>query len=106
MSHSFLRAVSLAAFSGLALGAASTFASESTSTKKLGGYTCKEIMRLSGEDRDIAVTLAHGYVMGKQGTTMFDTDAMAKTTDIFIDYCLDHPTEKALGAFGRSGKSS
>jgi hypothetical protein len=44
--------------------------------------------------------------MGKQGTTMFDTEAMAKTTDIFIDYCLDHPTEKALVAFERSGTSS
>lgn len=44
--------------------------------------------------------------MGKQGTTLFDTEAMAKTTDIFIDYCLDHPTEKALAAFERSGKSS
>ena len=39
----------LAVFAGLALGAASVFASESTSTKDLGGYTCKEIMRLSGE---------------------------------------------------------
>jgi len=50
--------------------------------------------------------MAHGYVMGKKNTTVFDTDAMAKTTDLFIGYCLDHPTEKALGAFERSGKSS
>jgi hypothetical protein len=56
--------------------------------------------------RDIAVAMAHGYVMGKKNTTVFDTDAMAKTTDLFIGYCLDHPTEKALGAFERSGKSS
>ena len=60
-----------------------------------------------GSQREFCwLALAHGYVIGKQGTTLFDTEAMAKTTDIFIDYCLDHPTEKALAAFERSGKSS
>ena len=104
MSYSFLRAVSLAAFAGLGL-IAGAFASEPASTKDLGDYSCKEIMRLSGEDRDIAVALAHGYVMGKQGTTLFDTEAMARTTELFIDHCLDHPTEKAMAAFERSGKT-
>jgi len=59
MSYPFRRAVSLAAFAGLAF-AAGAFASEPTTTKDLGDYSCKEIMRLSGEDRDIAVALAHG----------------------------------------------
>lgn len=105
MSYSFLHAVRSATFAGLALASAGAFAADPASSKDLGTYSCKEIMRLSGEDRDIAVALAHGYVMGKQNTTQFDTEAMARTTDIFIDYCLDNPTERALQAFERSGKS-
>jgi hypothetical protein len=106
MSHSFLRAVSFVALAGLSLATASASSSEPVAPKDLGGYTCKEIMRLSGEDRDIAVALAHGYVMGKKNTTLFETDAMARTTDNFINDCLDHPTENALAVFERSSKST
>ena len=104
MSCSFLRVVTLTMLSGLVLAAAAS-ASEPATKKDLGEFSCKQIMRLSGEDRDIAVALAHGYVMGKQDTTLFDTGAMARTTDISVDYCLDHPNEKALEAFVRSGKT-
>ena len=106
MSYSFLRAVSLATSAGLALTVCGALASESASNKDLRSYSCKEIMRFSDADRNIAVALTHGYMMGKKDTTMFDTEAMAKTTDIFIDYCLDNPTEKALQAFERAGESS
>jgi hypothetical protein len=56
-------------------------------------------MRLSGNDRDIAIAFAHGYVLGKKGTTQYDVDALAQITDRFIDYCLDHPADKALQSF-------
>jgi hypothetical protein len=61
--------------------------------------TCKEVMRLSGNDRDIAIAFAHGYVLGKKGTTQYEVDTLAQVTDQFIDYCLDHPADKALPSF-------
>ena len=64
-----------------------------------GTQSCKEIMRLSGGDRDIALAFAHGYMLGKKGTTRYNVDALAKITDQFIDYCLDHPAENALQSF-------
>jgi len=86
--------------------AAGVTASEPANPKDLGSYACRDIMRLSGEDREIALALAHGYMLGKQNTTRFDTDTMARTTDAFIDYCLDHPAENALTSFEHASGSS
>jgi hypothetical protein len=61
--------------------------------------TCKDIMRLSGQDRDVALALAHGYVLGKKGTTKYEIDVLAGITDRFIDYCLDNPKANALESF-------
>lgn len=61
--------------------------------------TCKDVMRQSGTERDLALAFAHGYVLGKKGTTRYDVDALAQVTDRFIDYCLDHPAENALQSF-------
>ena len=83
----------------LALTAA-TGATETADTKRdFGTLSCKDVMRLSGSDRDISLAFAHGFMLGKKGTTEYDVDALAQVTDQFIDYCLDHPAENALKAF-------
>ncbi|MEE4174019.1 MAG: HdeA/HdeB family chaperone [Xanthomonadales bacterium] len=61
--------------------------------------SCKDVMRLSGADRDIALAFAHGYRLGKKGTTRYEIETLAQITDRFIDYCLDHPSENALQSF-------
>ena len=79
---------------------ANTFAAEpSNATDDLRDSSCKEIMRLSSDEREIAIALAHGYVLGKKGTTQYQVEVLANITDQFIDYCLDHPTENALASF-------
>ncbi|MCG6967864.1 MAG: HdeA family protein [Chromatiaceae bacterium] len=89
-----------AALAVFALNATDTAAAEPTGTKQdLGTFSCKEVMRLSGEDRGIALALAHGYVLGKKGTTQYEIEALAQITDQFIDHCLDHPTDNALQSF-------
>ena len=65
---------------------------------------CKDVMRLSGSDRDIALAFAHGYVLGRKGTTQYDVDALAQVTDRFIDHCLDHPADNALQSFEKFAK--
>lgn len=54
---------------------------------------------LSGTDRDIALALMHGYMLGKKNKTQYVIEELGETTDNFLDYCLDHPTENALQAF-------
>lgn len=72
--------------------------------KDLKGFSCKEVMRLSGPDRDIALALAHGYVLGKKGATKYDVDMLAGITEKFIDYCLDNPKANALESFEKVAK--
>lgn len=74
-------------------------AADSLGADDLTVHTCKDVMRLSGEDREIALALVHGYVLGKKGTTKYDVETLAQITDRFIDHCLDNPKDNALAAF-------
>ncbi len=100
LQHSLRVLVTLIA---LSLLVPATFAAEST-TNDLNSYLCKDLMRLSGEDREIALALVHGYRLGKLGTTQFETEALAEITDRFLEYCLDHPGENALASFEKVAK--
>lgn len=82
---------------------ASAAAAESDA-KDLTDYTCKDVMRFSGEHRESAIALLHGYFLGKQGRTTFQTDILAGRTDQFIEYCLDNPTAKALASMDKVSK--
>ena len=68
-------------------------------TRDLKNFTCKEMMLLSGQDRDLALALAHGYVLGKKGTTQYSIEALGQITDKFLDHCLDNPKDNALASF-------
>jgi hypothetical protein len=74
-------------------------AADKPETRDLKDFSCKDVMVLSGVDRDISIAFVHGYVLGKNNTTQYAIDKLAKITDAFLDYCLDHPTEKALASF-------
>lgn len=87
------------------LAVASTLATAAeTANEDLNDYSCKDIMRLSGEDRRGAIAVFHGYFLGKQGKTTFNTETLMNRTDQFIDYCLDNPTVKALESMARVSK--
>jgi len=92
----FLVGVTLAT---LCSGSVIALAEETPKTQDLNDFTCKDIMILSGEDRDIAIALAHGFRLGEKKTTVYSTKALAEATDKFIDYCLDNPQKNALQAF-------
>lgn len=99
MIRSNLGAVCAATLVACSLAGTEVLAAEGQSQRDLTAYACKDVMRLSGEDREIALALVHGYVLGKKGTTRYEIEALAQITDRFVDYCLDHPTENALKSF-------
>ena len=43
----------------------------------------------------------HCYMLGMKGTTKYEDEKLADTTDKIIEYCLDNPSVKALDAFAR-----
>ena len=64
-------------------------------------YTCKDVMREHGDNRDVTIAFLHGFLLGKSGSANFDIDLLHKQTSAFIEYCLDHPAEKAVDAMAK-----
>ena len=59
-------------------------------------YSCKDIMRESGANRDVAIAFLRGFLLGKSGSTKFNLDVLHKQSDDFIERCLTNPNEKAM----------
>ncbi len=64
--------------------------------KNINDFKCKDILRTSGEDRDIAVGFLHGYLLGKSGKDTFSKETLMKATDNFIEACLDNTSAVAV----------
>lgn len=89
--------VAIAAW-GLCQGAASA---QSANTRSVVQYTCKDVMREHGDNRDVTIAFLHGFLLGKSGSPAFDLNALHKQTTDFIEYCLDHPSEPAIDAMAK-----
>ena len=59
-------------------------------------FLCKDVMRESGSNRDVAIAFLHGYLLGKSGGVKFNVDTLRKQSDGFIERCLDNPGDKAV----------
>jgi hypothetical protein len=64
-------------------------------------YLCKDIMRESGANRDVAIAFLRGFMLGKSGSTKFNVDVLHKQSDAFIERCLSNPDEKAVDAMAK-----
>jgi hypothetical protein len=81
----------------LLLGASPVFA-QADKDRTIEQYQCKDVMRDSGANRDVAIAFLHGYLLGKSGGANFNLDTIQKQTESFIERCLDNPKEKAVDA--------
>ena len=86
-------ACAIAALTGGAIASA-----QQQTTRTVEQYDCKEVMRESGSNREVAIAFLHGFLLGKSGTSSFDLAVLEKQTDAFIDRCLSNPNEKAVEA--------
>jgi hypothetical protein len=78
-------------------GVTPTWAQE-TKDRTVEQYECKDIVRESGGNRDVAIAFLHGFLLGKSGSSKFNLEILQKQTDAFLDRCIYNPTEKALDA--------
>jgi len=104
MSKSLRNLVTAAVTSALFVGGSAALAEEPSNKKDLSEFLCKDVMRLSGSERENALALVHGYRLGKMNTTQYEIENLSDLTDRFIDYCLDNPNDKALASFEKLGK--
>ena len=65
-------------------------------SRKVSQFSCKDIMRMDGDDRDIAIAFLHGYFLGGKKADDFDTATLPAATDRFIEPCLANPQRHAL----------
>jgi HdeA/HdeB family len=93
MQNKILTAVALASL--ISAGAA---LAQEPSDRTVEQYACKEVMRETGSNREVAIAFLHGFLVGKSGSSKFNVDVLHKQTDAFVDRCLDNPAEKAVDA--------
>ncbi|HEX5210345.1 MAG TPA: HdeA/HdeB family chaperone [Pseudolabrys sp.] len=67
-------------------------------------FTCKDVMRDNGSNRDVAIAFLHGYLVGKSGSAKFNIETLRKQSDQFIELCLDNPHEKAIDVMAKVKK--
>ena len=64
-------------------------------------YSCEDLMREHGGNRDVTIVFLHGYLLGKSDRSSFNIDDLHKQTSAFIEYCLDNPGEHAVDAMAK-----
>ena len=64
--------------------------------RNVNDILCKDVLRTSGNDRDIAMAFMHGYLMGQSGENMIHRAKLYKASDDFIEACLNDTSSKAI----------
>lgn len=98
-----LGGVIMAAFLAVAADPTDTLA-QATKNRSIGDYSCKEIMSEDGFNRNAAIALLHGFLMGKSNAPLVDTETLRKATSDLIDQCLDNPKSKAIEVLAKIRK--
>jgi hypothetical protein len=60
-------------------GAALAQTSKDTGDRTVEQYACKDVMRESGGNRDVAIAFLHGFLLGKSGGSGFNVETLRKT---------------------------
>lgn len=61
--------------------------------------TCKELMLAGSDNRELMMSLFHGFFSGKKNETLLDTERLAKITDEIEDYCAENPKKTLMSVF-------
>ena len=69
---------------------------QDTTERTVEQYACKDILRESGSNRDVAIAFLHGFLLGKSGGSKFNLETLKKQTDAFLERCLENPHDKAI----------
>jgi hypothetical protein len=88
----------------LVSGAALAQERKDTGDRTVAQYACKDVMRESGGNRDVAIAFLHGYLVGKSGGGAFNVETLRKQTDAFIERCLDNPSLRAVDVMTEAKK--
>jgi hypothetical protein len=97
------RAAYFAAASAGAAASLPAIAAENKGEVVIESYSCRDLLREAGPEREVAVAFLHGYILGRSGVPKFDVETLRKQTAAFIERCLDDPRQPAVDAMRKSG---
>lgn len=61
--------------------------------------SCRDMLKMAGDERDYSLVFFHGYVQGKQETEIFSETQLSQATDQIVDYCIDNPSDSLMEVF-------
>jgi hypothetical protein len=96
MTPTRLRYLFLPAFAASLAATTAPVHAQPAKDRTVEQYLCKDVMRESGADRDVAIAFLHGFLLGKTGKSDFNVDILRKQSDQFIEACLAKPNDKAI----------
>lgn len=70
-----------------------------TSAFDLKDISCRELMLSDSENRELMMSLFHGFMNGRKNETQLDPNQLAKATDDIQNYCVDNPKAALLEVF-------
>jgi hypothetical protein len=73
-----------------------TASAQDSKDRAIDQYQCRDVMRDSGANRDVAIAFLHGFVLGKSGRAQFNLGDLHEQTDAFIERCLSNPSDLAI----------
>jgi hypothetical protein len=88
----------------LATGMANAQDKQDKGERTIGQYSCKDVMRESGGNRDVAIAFLHGFLLGKSGGSTFNVEKLRRETDAFMERCLDNPGSRAIDVMTEAKK--
>jgi len=69
---------------------------------KIDEMTCREMLKMAGDEQDFTVIFLHGFISGKKSELVFDSMALSEATDRVLDSCIDNPDDKLLAVFEKA----
>lgn len=97
-------ALAAAMLAALLAGSAALAQDKDRGERTIAQYSCKDVMRESGGNRDVAIAFLHGYLLGKSGGSTFNVETLRRQTDAFMERCLDNPALRAADVMGEVRK--
>lgn len=86
----------IAALAFAITSATTSLQAQSASERTVEQYKCRDFMRESGGNRDVAIAFLHGYLLGKSGSSKFDLETLKKQSDEFVEQCLSNPDAQGM----------
>lgn len=74
---------------------------DDSSPVDLGKISCRELLKMPGDDKRLTLVFFHGFMNGKKNQMTFDRVALRDATDKVTEYCIDHPADTLISVFDK-----